>query len=80
MATISDERDINRISLKNVQNVGFSAEHSWLYIKTSESDYYFVTSNNNRIKKGKQPIEKALDSSEANDKLDQLISDASDGN
>lgn len=80
MATISEERDINKISLDDVQYAGFSAEHDWLYIKTSDSEYYFVTENNNRIKKEKVPFEKALDSSEANDKLDQLISDASDGN
>jgi hypothetical protein len=80
MATISEERDINQISLNNVEDAGYSAEHNWLYVRLRGNDYYFVTENGNRVQKGQQPFEKALDSSEANDKLDQLISDASDGN
>lgn len=79
MATISDERDIHEISLADVRDAGFSKEHNWLYIETSDSEYYFVTINGDRIKEGREPVTKALDSSGANDKLDQLISDASDG-
>lgn len=79
MATISEEVDINKISLSNVETVGYSAEQDWLYVRLSgDSEYYFVTKNSNKIKEGMVPVEKALDSSEANDKLDQLISDASD--
>jgi len=80
MATIREERDINKISPDNVEYTGYSKESNWLYVRLPGDEYYFVTENGNRIQKGQQPFEKALDSSEANDKLDQLISDASDGN
>jgi molybdate-binding protein len=80
MATIREELDIKKISLDNVEYAGYSKESNWLYVRLRGDEYYFVTENGNRIQKGKQPFEKALDSSEANDKLDHLISDASDGN
>lgn len=78
MATISEEIDINRVSLSNVERVGYSDPSNYLYVRLSGGNYYFVTSNGERVTKDKVPFEKALDSSEANDKLDQLISDADD--
>lgn len=79
MATISEELEVNRISLSDVAEVGYSADHDWLYVRLySDSEYYFVTTNGRRITEGSRIDQKALDSSEANDKLDQLISDASD--
>lgn len=79
MVTISEDIDINRISLDDVEYAGYSKEHDWLYVKLQGGEYYFINENGNRITRDKVPFEKALDSSEANDKLDQLISDASDG-
>lgn len=78
MATISEEIDINRLSLHTVEHVGYSDPSNYLYVRLSGNDYYFVTYDAERVKKDKVPFEKALDSSEANDKLDQLISDADD--
>lgn len=77
MATISEEIDISRLSLNDVEYVDYSADHDWLFVRLSGDEYYFVTANGRRIKEGTRVEEKALDSSEANDKLDQLISDAS---
>ncbi|MGQ3411049.1 hypothetical protein ACT4ML_02140 [Natrinema sp. LN54] len=78
MATISEPIDINRLSLSKVEHVGYSDPSNYLYVRLSGDDYYFVTNNGEKVKKGKVPFEKSLDSSEANDKLDQLISDADD--
>jgi len=80
MATISEDIDINKISLDDVEYAGYSKDHDWLFVKLQGGEYYFVNENGNRITRDQVPFEKALDSSEANDKLDQLISDASDGN
>jgi len=80
MATISEEMDVNDISLDKVKYAGYSRDDDYLYVRLSGDEYYFVTENGNRITKDQVPFEKALDSSEANDKLDQLISDASDDN
>lgn len=77
MATISEERDIDRISLSDVEYAGYSKSSNWLYVRLSGDEYYFVTANGQRIKEGMRPEQKALDSSAANDKLDQLISGAS---
>jgi len=72
--------DVNDISLDKVKYAGYSRDDDYLYVRLSGDEYYFVTENGNRITKDQVPFEKALDSSEANDKLDQLISDASDDN
>lgn len=77
MATISEEIDISKVSLTDVEEAGYSAEYDYLYVRLSGDNYYFVTTSGDRVVKGKV-AEKALDSSEANDKLDQLISDADD--
>jgi len=80
MATISEDIEIKKISIDDVEYAGYSEENDWLYVKLQGDEYYFVNGNGNRITRDQVPFEKALDSSEANDKLDQLISDASDGN
>lgn len=80
MATISEDININKISLDDVEYAGYSKNNDWLYIKLQGGEYYFINENGNRITRDQVPFEKALDSSEANDKLDRLISDASDGN
>lgn len=77
MATITEGIDISDVSLTDVEDVGYSKEHDYLYVKLSGNNYYFVTTNGNRVVKN-EVDQKALDSSEANDKLDQLISDADD--
>ena len=77
MATISEEIDISNVSLTDVEYASYSKEYDYLYVRLSGDNYYFVTTNGDRVVKDKV-AQKALDSSEANDKLDQLISDADD--
>lgn len=78
MATISEEMDVSNIPRNDVENVSYSAEKNWLYVRLPGNEYYFVTVNGRRITEGESVDQKALDSSEANDRLDQLISDADD--
>lgn len=51
MATISEDIDINRISLDDVEYTGYSKDHDWLYVNLQGGEYYFVNENGNNHEK-----------------------------
>ncbi|WP_394743069.1 hypothetical protein [Natronococcus roseus] len=79
MAKITKSIDIADVPQDRVEYADFSKQGS-LYVSLSEeSELYLVKVNGEKVKEEIDVDQKALDSSGANDKLDQLLSDASGG-